>query len=160
MRKTSEPELNFHPEFCQDTLCHSDTAQQCGLDNTCPPGLLNNLSRLSALLGEIQQYLNIPPGALKINSGFRAEALNEKVGGVPNSQHCLGLAADIVCGEFDSAHALACAIEHSPCEYDQLILEFGKWVHVSAAPEDRAPRRQCLSIFSKNEGYLEGIVKR
>lgn len=148
--------LSFHPEFCQDTLCHSDTALRCGLDNSCPPELLGNLSRLSALLGEIQRSLNIGSGALKINSGFRAQALNEKVGGVPNSQHCVGLAADVVCPEFGSPCDLALAIAQLPCEFDQLILEFGKWVHVSAAPLGQTPRRECLSIFSKDEGYLAG----
>jgi zinc D-Ala-D-Ala carboxypeptidase len=97
---------------------------------------------------------------LKINSGYRAEALNARVGGVPNSQHCLGMAADVVCPAFGSPHDLACAIAQLPCEFDQLILEFGKWVHVSVAPLDQLPRRECLSIFSKDEGYLEGIVKR
>lgn len=112
------------------------------------------------IAGEIQQSLNIRSGALKINSGFRAEALNAQVGGVPNSQHCLGLAADVVCPEFGLPCDLAMAIAQLPCEFDQLILEFGKWVHVSVAPWDQAPRRECLSIFSKDEGYLEGIVKR
>lgn len=34
---------------------------------------------------------------LKINSGFRTEAHNKAVGGVPHSAHTKGLAADIVC---------------------------------------------------------------
>ncbi|MCE2744566.1 MAG: D-Ala-D-Ala carboxypeptidase family metallohydrolase [Burkholderiales bacterium] len=152
--------LSFHPEFCQDTLCHSDTALRCGLDNNCPPELQDNLCRLSCLLADIQKSLNIRNGALKVNSGFRAPALNEKVGGVPNSQHCLGLAADVVCPEFGSPSELALAIAQSPCEFDQLILEFGKWVHISTAPSGQTPRRECLSIFNKEEGYLEGIVNR
>jgi zinc D-Ala-D-Ala carboxypeptidase len=152
--------LSFHPEFCQDTLCHSDTALRCGLDNNCPPELQDNLYRLSCLLADIQKSLNIRSGALKVNSGFRAPALNEKVGGVPNSQHCLGLAADVVCPEFGSPSELALAIAQSPCEFDQLILEFGKWVHISTAPSGQTPRRECLSIFNKEEGYLEGIVNR
>jgi hypothetical protein len=152
--------LSFHPEFCQDTLCHSDTALRCGLDNNCPPELQDNLYRLSCLLADIQKSLNIRSGALKVNSGFRAPALNEKVGGVPNSQHCLGLAADVVCPEFGSPSELALAIAQSPCEFDQLILEFGKWVHISTAPSGQTPRRECLIIFNKEEGYLEGIVNR
>lgn len=158
--KRMNPNFNFHPEFCQDTLCHSDTAVRCGLDNRCPPDLQGNLSRLSALLGEIQKSLNIPTGALIINSGFRAEVLNARVGGVPNSQHCLGLAADVICPVLGTPFDLAHAIAQSSCNFDQLILEFGKWVHVSAAPIDCTPRRECLSIFSTQEGYLEGITKR
>jgi hypothetical protein len=152
--------FNFHPDFTQDILCHSDTAQRCGLDNRCPFDLLMNLSRLSYLLGEIQQLLNIAVGALKINSGFRSQALNVRVRGVSNSQHCMGLAADLVCSEFGSPYDLARAISELPCDFDQLILEFGRWVHVSAAPLGQLPRRDCLSIFSAEEGYLEGIVKR
>lgn len=150
----------FHPEFCQKTLCHSDTAVRCGMDNTCPPALLDNLVRLSCLLGSIQAYLQLPPGALKVNSGFRSQALNERVGGVPHSQHCQGLAADVVCPTLGTPAALAMAIAASPCGFDQLILEFGRWVHVSAAPADRPPRRECLSIYNSDEGYLEGIVDR
>ncbi|HEX4919002.1 MAG TPA: D-Ala-D-Ala carboxypeptidase family metallohydrolase [Limnobacter sp.] len=150
----------FHPEFCQKTLCHSETALRCGLENTCPDELLGNLQRLSHLLGSIQEYLGLPVGALKINSGFRSVELNAQVGGVPNSQHCLGLAADVVCPSFGTPQALARKIAESGCEFDQLILEYGRWVHVSAAPADRPARRECLSIYSTTEGYLEGIVER
>ena len=34
---------------------------------------------------------------IHINSGFRTEAWNEKVGGVPGSSHIKGLAADLAC---------------------------------------------------------------
>ncbi|HEX4844414.1 MAG TPA: D-Ala-D-Ala carboxypeptidase family metallohydrolase [Limnobacter sp.] len=153
-------ELMFHPEFCQKTLCHSDTALRCGLGNECPEALLENLQRLSNLLGSIRESLELPAGALKINSGFRSTELNAQVGGVPHSQHCLGLAADVVCPSFGSPHALALAIANLPCAFDQLILEYGRWVHVSAAPTDRPARRECLSIYSAAEGYLEGIVER
>ena len=33
----------------------------------------------------------------KITSGYRTKEHNRKVGGVPNSSHCKGLAADIYC---------------------------------------------------------------
>lgn len=160
MRKTDTPEVKFHPEFCQETLCHSDTALRCGLENCCPPDLTDNLARLSALLASIQSALGLGAGALKVNSGFRSPALNEKVGGVPNSQHCLGLAADVVANEWGPPGQLAKAIDASGVEFDQLILEFGRWVHVSAAPTGCAPRREVLSIYSQSEGYLEGIVIR
>ncbi|HEX4880294.1 MAG TPA: D-Ala-D-Ala carboxypeptidase family metallohydrolase [Limnobacter sp.] len=153
-------ELMFHPEFCQKTLCHSDTALRCGLDNHCPEDLLDNLQRLSNLLGSIRESLGLPAGALKVNSGFRSAQLNAQVGGVPQSQHCLGLAADVICPALGTAHTLALAIAGSACEFDQLILEYGRWVHVSAAPASRPARRECLSIYNTAEGYLEGIVDR
>jgi len=33
----------------------------------------------------------------KISSGYRSEDRNRRVGGVPNSSHCRGYAADVVC---------------------------------------------------------------
>lgn len=44
------------------------------------------------LLEPLRRKFNKP---IKINSGFRGERVNEKVGGVKNSLHRLGLASDI-----------------------------------------------------------------
>lgn len=48
--------------------------------------------RLVDLLDGIRERLGCP---LTINSGYRCEEHNAEVGGVSNSQHCLGTAADI-----------------------------------------------------------------
>lgn len=48
---------------------------------------------LVQLLGYIRTYFGKP---VTINSGYRTVAYNKKVGGVSNSQHTLGKAADIV----------------------------------------------------------------
>ena len=166
MRKTDTPELIFHPEFCQETLCHSDTALRCGLENCCPPDLTDNLARLSALLASIQSALGLGAGALKVNSGFRSAELNEKVGGVPNSQHCLGLAADVVACDWGSPGQLAKAIEESNVAFDQLILEFPSktdpaagWVHVSYK---RGANRKQVQTAVKEGGktvYKPGLLK-
>ena len=72
-----------------------------------------------------------------INSGFRSEAVNRRVGGVRNSQHLQGCAADIRPKDpaqfqrlvaFLKAHALT----------DQLLTGNG-WLHISWAPF-RPPR--------------------
>ena len=121
---------------------------------------MGNLARLSRLLAEIQQCLRIAPNGLTVSSGFRGPELNHKVGGVAHSQHCMGLAADVLAPSFGAPYALALAIAQSPIEFDQLILEYNRWVHVSAPPSEQAARREVLSIFSQTEGYLEGIVSR
>lgn len=130
------------------------------MDNRCPPEHWDNLRRLSQLLGQVCAAVGIPASALKINSGFRSPLLNARVGGVPGSQHCLGLAADVVCPEWGSPALLAEAIASSGIQFDQLILEFGRWVHVSAAPADRPARREVLTIYTADEGYLDGLVIR
>lgn len=150
----------FHPEFCQKVLCHSDTALRLGIDNCCPPQYLDNLKRLSQFLARLQLALGLPSGALKVGSGFRCAQLNASVGGVSNSQHCLGLAADITAPGFLEPFELATRAASQMDGFDQLILEFGRWVHVSVCPPGVSPRGQVLTIYSADAGYLEGIVPR
>jgi zinc D-Ala-D-Ala carboxypeptidase len=150
--------FKFHPDFTHDVLCHSDTAKRRGLNNNCPEAFLENLLKLSNALGEVQAHLKYLP--LTITSGFRCEALNEAVGGVKGSQHTFGMAADFTCPAFGSAYQVAQTLAISPIVFDQLILEFNRWVHLSIAPASQPSRRECLSIFNQEEGYLEGIIER
>lgn len=46
------------------------------------------------LLDKARTHAQIP---FKISSGYRSKEQNKKAGGVPNSSHLKGLAADIVC---------------------------------------------------------------
>jgi hypothetical protein len=68
-----------------------------------------------------------------VNSGYRCPEVNRLVGGVSNSQHVLGQAADIKV-EKVTARTLFDYIKNSDIVYDQLILENG-WVHVSYNPK-------------------------
>lgn len=71
-------------------------------------------------------------GPIIINSGFRNEYVNRKVGGVKNSQHLFGQAADIrpqVPGQF---RKLVDFLKASPYT-DQLLTGSG-WLHISWNP--------------------------
>jgi zinc D-Ala-D-Ala carboxypeptidase len=109
-------------------------------------------------MGAIQDLFS--PYPIQITSGYRCPELNVRVGGVEASQHTLGLAADWICPEAGTPWELAHKVAQAGIEFDQLILEFNRWVHISAAPQDRPPRREILSIFSSAEGYLNGLHKR
>lgn len=54
---------------------------------------VENLSRLGRFLDEMRESLSHP---VKVNSGFRNRRYNESHGGVPNSYHVRGCAADVV----------------------------------------------------------------
>jgi len=58
-----------------------------------PKEVLSNLFELAVNLQVLRDELNAP---IKINSGYRSAAHNKKIGGVSNSQHVKGTAADIV----------------------------------------------------------------
>lgn len=62
-----------------------------------PPELIPNLQTLAENLQILRDYLGFP---IQINSGYRSEAQNKKVGGSPNSTHMKGMAADIVCQKY------------------------------------------------------------
>ena len=66
-------------------------------------------------------------GPLFINSGFRCKELNKRVGGVDNSMHQYGQAADV--GVTDP-YALAKLIKQMGLVFDQVIL-YPSFVHIS-----------------------------
>ena len=136
-------------------LCHSDTAIKEGIINTPCPEHKGNLLRLSHLIGQIQDSLQLP---IMINSAYRCNTLNARVGGVEGSQHCDGLAADIRCPALGSAFDLAQHIADSGLMFDQLILEFGRWVHISIPAQGQMARRQIMTIRSSQEGYIDGLL--
>lgn len=139
------------PNFPLALLTRSETAEQHGIDNSPPAEVIANLAILAAGLEAVQSLLGHP---LEISSGYRCPALNERVGGSHTSQHVRGLAADFVCPGYGTPLEVARAIGASAIAYDQCILEFGRWVHISFSPE---PRGRLLSIYDSEEGYIAGL---
>lgn len=146
------PQLS--PSFDLARLTYSDTARERGIPNHPEPEHLPHLRRLAAALEQVQALLGHP---LTLNSGYRSPALNAAVGGVPHSRHALGLAADVVCPGFGAPLEVARAIAASSIVYDQIIHEFGRWVHFGLAPAIEVPRRELLTICTGAEGYLDGL---
>jgi len=81
--------------------------------------------------------------------------MNRSVGGQPSSQHCRGEAADLIALEKDLKE-FAQAVLTSDLQFDQLIYEYGGWVHISYVT-DRAPRRQALMIGKWTAGKYEPL---
>jgi zinc D-Ala-D-Ala carboxypeptidase len=129
--------------FTLAELTVSETAARRGLDNTPPPSALGNLVRLAALLEAVRTQIGRP---VIVISGYRAPEVNRLVGGNTGSAHTAGRAADIISPAFGTPLQLARAIEASGLPFDQVIHEFGRWVHVSIAPEGAPPRRMALTI--------------
>jgi zinc D-Ala-D-Ala carboxypeptidase len=141
--------------FTLDELVLSQTAAREGIDNTPAPEIVRNLRRLAETLEDVRDVLGGVP--ILISSGYRSPALNAAIGGAKNSRHMLGLAADLTAPSFGTVMQVARAIATSDIVYDQVIHEFGTWVHFGLSPDGEAPRRQRLSIFT-GTGFLNGIV--
>lgn len=136
--------MNLSPNFTLAELTASQTAIRRGIDNTPNQAAIDNLRVLCALLEEIREFLGDRP--IHVSSGYRSVQLNAMVGGSIASQHTLGLAADFTCRGFGTPLEVCHAIVDAEIKFDQLIHEFGSWVHVSAALPGTAPRLQILTI--------------
>ena len=136
--------MNLSPHFTLAEFVVSDTAARRGIDNDPPAELLHALKRTAQGLEAVRVRLGGAP--IIISSGYRCPALNAAVGGQPSSQHTRGEAADFIAPRFGSPTEVAATLRDSGVDYDQLIIEFGRWVHISFS---QAPRHQALVIDAR-----------
>ena len=81
-------------------------------------------------------------GPIIVNSGFRCEAVNRQVGGVKNSQHLIGQAADI--RPKDPAQFSKLVEFFRNWEHTDQLLTGTNWLHISWNPF--APPRQYVRV--------------
>ena len=143
--------MQLTPNFSLEQLIFSETAEREGIDNTPGAEIMDNLQRLAQGLERVQALIGFP---LEISSGYRCLELNRRVGGASSSQHTLGLAADFICPAFGSPVDIIQAVRASDIVFDQCILEYAKWVHMSFSS---TPRGRILSIYDSKQGYLDGL---
>ena len=129
--------------FTFGELTRSETAKRLGIPNQATMQIKERLVHLVVtLLDPLREKWGLP---ITVTSGYRCHMLNRAVGGVRNSQHMQGLAADITVGTKITNRRLAQMIVDMNLPFDQLINERAwAWVHVSVAPEGSEPRRQIL----------------
>lgn len=129
--------------FTISELCHSDTANARGIDNTPTEDVKANLEALiDNVLDPLREAYGKP---IYINSGYRCSELNKAVGGVSNSQHMKGQAADIDVHDTEENKKLQEYIKDN-LEYDQAIFENnGAWLHVSYK-KDGGNRKQAFAL--------------
>ena len=138
--------------FTIEELYASETAKRLGIDNKPSVQKMINLVYLAAYVLEPLRVATGEP--VKINSGYRCEKLNKAVGGVYNSQHLKGQAADI-CIDGDMAKGrrwFNYIRDH--LNFDQLIWEHDRsgtyWIHVSFVyPDFGKNRRQVIDNLLK-----------
>jgi hypothetical protein len=138
--------------FTIEELCASDTAKRLGINNQPNMQQMINLVYLCAYVLEPLRVAMGEP--IKIGSGFRCDKLNKAVGGVTNSQHMKGQAADLcIDGDIQKGKKRFNYIrDHLP--FDQLIWEHNSkgnyWVHVSFVfPDFGKNRRQVIDNLLK-----------
>lgn len=129
--------MQLTPNFQLWEFVKSTTADRLRINNTPNDQEIKNLRRLCE---QILQPARKNLGPLRISSGFRSTELNKAVGGVSNSAHRLGFAADIIPVAVGTLAFARWVKENT--NFDQIILEFGtpenpNWIHISCDPRGR-----------------------
>ena len=110
----------------------SGTAIRLGIENVPDEAVIK---RLQQLCERVLEPLRQRFGVIRITSGYRCERLNRAVGGVKNSQHLRGEAADIHVSDIEVGRKMFRFIKEN-LEFDQLLFEHIRengvcWLHVS-----------------------------
>lgn len=83
------------------------TANFSSTEFECPECSKTQIHKISKdLVANLQTLRDQLGKSITITSGYRTEEHNAKVGGVPNSQHLFGVAADFTCKDLDKALVL------------------------------------------------------
>ena len=168
-------DIQLSEHFKLSEFTRSATATARKIDNTPSQEVISNLKALCQnVLEPLRAYANESSpskgdkrGAVPIiiGSGYRSPALNKAVGGVKNSQHMTGEAADIRIPEYDFTGKQDQRYTNTDildrwftwimnnCDYDQLIKETTDrriyWIHVSCRANKRKNRHQVIHFMQK-----------
>lgn len=116
--------------FTLAELTRSETAARHKINNTPPADIIKNLQYgVDMVLDPLRRLYGKP---IKINSGYRCEQLNKLVGGVSNSWHLKGNAADLHIASTEEAKILYNNLQKLP-SVDTILFEHSKtaqWLHV------------------------------
>lgn len=143
--------MNYLTEhFTLEELIASDTAKEKGIDNTPSPEIVDALVSTARHLEQVRALFGRP---LVITSGYRCPELNRAVGGVWDSAHVRGVAADIHVPGL-TLEWVYNTIRASTLQYDQLIYE-GTWIHIGF---DVSMRRQNLTAHFGPNGVTYTVT--
>ena len=127
--------------FTISELIKSDTAVKNNINNMPDIKSLDNLLNLIFYcLQPLRDKLGKP---IIITSGYRCEKVNTLVKGKNNSQHLKGQAADFKVAGMTITQIID-FVKKSGIEYDQLINEYDRYVHISYVKGNN--RKSCFKL--------------
>lgn len=161
--------MQLSRNFSLEEMLESQSAVRWGFEEqfSPPENVINNLKSLC--VNVLQPIRDLLKDSITVTSGYRCPRLNAKLGGaytiingkaVQSSQHCFGLAADIVYLKKGTKYngSLISIIKDLSADpdfkFDQCILEFGSdsnpdWIHISYV--EGKNRMQVLRAFKSGK---------
>ena len=158
----------MHILFPLSRLQLSQEATRRNIDNSIPASLIKNAEALSQFLGTLNQAVYQEFGvSMTTSSIFRCPLLNTAVGGAKLSEHTECRAADTEAPSvrpYDLALFYQKWLTGNEIEFNQIILEFGAWVHVSISEFGKKGKQQTLTAVKtalpngiRQTNYLNGL---
>ena len=131
--------------FTLREMTYSDTAKKYGIDNTPSLGVIEHLNELMNFLDPLREVWGSP---ITVNSGYRCEYLNTKVGGSPTSVHKRGWAVDLSVKKNKMEEFKQFVKDYlKDKKFDQCLIEKNsktgaEWVHIGLYSNTRTQRCQ------------------
>ena len=149
--------MQLTEHFTLEELTTSPTAKKLGLSNTPTSQHIENMKYCcEKILEPVRAHFGRP---VKINSSYRAPAVNKAVGGSTTSQHVNGQAIDYEIEGVDNKVVADWVADN--LEFDQVILEFytagdknSGWVHTSIKKEGGNRKQRLIATKSKSGGTV------
>lgn len=142
------------PHFTLAEMTVSATGARLGLSNLPGPRELATLTRTAERMEEVRTLLGNRP--ILVSSGYRSPAVNRAVGGSGSSAHMSGHAVDFICPAFGTPAEVAAYLAQHLTAFDQIIEEFGDWVHIGFGPGQRCQLLTARRVGGRTR-YTPGI---
>ncbi len=147
--------MRLSDHFTLAEMTFSATAARQGIPNVPPPAIVDQLTLTADRMEKVRDLLGGKP--IRVLSGYRSEAVNRAVGGSASSAHRTGHAVDFTCPEFGTPAQVASHLAKHLTGYDQIIEEFGSWVHIGFGPGQRLQKLTARKVRGRTT-YSAGIA--
>ena len=126
--------VQLSEHFSLEEMTFSQTASRLAMKNNPPDIEFKNLVDTANKMESVRTACG--NRVVAVSSGYRSPDLNRKIGGARFSAHMAGYACDFRVAGLTVAETIE-LIAASKIRYDQLINEYGRWVHISFDPRMR-----------------------
>lgn len=147
--------MRLSDHFALAELTVSAAAARRGLSNIPPQKVIDTLILTADRMEKVRSLLG--DKAIIVLSGYRSPEVNAAVGGSKTSAHMTGHAVDFICPRFGTPAQVARHLAKHLTGFDQIIEEFGEWVHVGFGPGKRGQLLTARKVKGRTV-YSQGIA--